>query len=66
MKKGLSAATNPGYTRISLATPALYFPAVVYKVGVNFVFLYARSPAEYEQVRLSGVALIPLGCYVVD
>jgi rhodanese-related sulfurtransferase len=27
----------------------------------DFVFLDVRSPAEYEQVRLPGVTLIPLG-----
>ncbi len=29
--------------------------------GVDFVFLDVRSPGEYEQVRLPGATLIPLG-----
>jgi len=29
--------------------------------GEDFFFLDARSPAEYEQVRLPGSTLIPLG-----
>ncbi|MBN2293386.1 MAG: FAD-dependent oxidoreductase [Pirellulales bacterium] len=33
----------------------------VLEEGADFVFLDVRSPAEYEQVRLSGTTLIPLG-----